>query len=440
MIYIQNDTIRKKIGRLAKDWLSQNFTTILVQSFAFGLITSFILIPFDYAFFGSEAIKYLYFRILSILIFSVPLIIYLWNAKKNFSKMKKRALNYYAIGSLIFFNGFYIYFLETTKDDHKSIVIAALFMNIFACQLLFNKAWKNHVSILGLYACAFSAGTALSSANSNLYKSFLLWNLILGFFFWFQRRSFMSSLYQQYSLLLYQYSPRIARSILFNGNESSYLEAFKPQLRPCVCICIDWRSFQELAARSSPETISMLLEKSHEALLDIVFQAVPNETFHADWSADEFFVTLYSDSNNTDELLLTSTHLIQSLQNDFYKKAESSLGAQTPIIDLGAAYGESVVGLVGPKNMKKMTALGDVGGRAKRYQTEAKTIRGTIRSLEKFCVVVVDPALYQRMENQTSHYKDSFFKHQAETKNISGTSIYYSVGLESKAPSLKLAS
>jgi hypothetical protein len=339
---------------------------------------------------------------------------------------------------LIFYNSAYFNFFETSPSHHLTTIQAAIFMNIFASHLLTYKLAKIHntVAVMFILAPIFLMG--FFPEKSEHYKSFALWGVIIFVFFWYQRRYFVSDLYSQYQRFLFQYSPNVARAMIVTGNDSKYISQFVPTRRPCVCICIDWRSFQEFSAKSSPEIVEQSIARSHELLLDYSFKCIQNQTFHADWSADEFFITIYSDSDEKDEILQNSWSLISKIQESFYSDCEARRLDFTPTIDIGAGFGICIVGLLGPHYMRKLTAIGNVGGRAKRYETEAKEIRKEFDSNERTCFAVFDEHIFSAA-NQDPKWKN-FLKivgRTARTKDIADSKVFLSIPTNVKSKTLR---
>jgi hypothetical protein len=326
------------------------------------------------------------------------------------------------------FNGMYIFFLESSPDHHKAVIQAAMFMNVFAFHMLVFRFWKESLflslSLIGVYTVASVSGTP----QAQVYQSLTFWCLVMTVFFWVQRTEFVATLDARFKSLLLQYPPKIARAMTLVGDEAEYLEAFAPKRRPCVCLCVDWRSFQEMASRKSPEEIATLIEKSHEVLLKFVYKNIPNESFHADWTADEFFLMLYSERDSKEELLKGAVNIVKNILEDFYQEMSKSSSQLVPTIDVGVAFGEGVLGLLGPKNMKKLTVAGSIGGRAKRLETEAKTVRDEKSLSEGSIVVAVDFDVFFYCANSEREWAEQFDHRLATTKNIKNDAIYVIVG------------
>jgi hypothetical protein len=405
---------------LTKEWADEKTFSSSSQAFTLGIIVSFILIPFDYVSFGPSFINYLPFRASSIILFGSAL-----GAFRMFGK-NKQLNKYYLISltaGLLFYNGFYFYFFESAKSEFKITIQAAIFMNIFATGLLSFKLKHVHTALSFFYLVSSVSMSVMSLENTRYYESFALWTVVMYVFFYLQRRIFFKTLQSQFVNFLNQYPPAIARTLTIHGDSDKFMEPFQPRLRPCVCVSMDWRSFQEFAKENSPEKIVKLIESSHEVILDLVYKNIPEETFYADWSADEFFITIYSNSDNISEIGSQSLKLISDLQYYFHFVMDIVNPDFAPVIDIGASSGEAIVGLLGPNNMKKMTALGSVGGTAKRLETEAKTIRSEQKLGADTCVVVIDGTLFKQIN---IHEHKSWTKRIALSSNIKGADVFYS--------------
>ncbi len=413
------------ISELAKAWKAHNEEGVLFELRLLGLVVSILLIPFDYLFFGDSSSKYIMFRLGSIVLFGLPI---LFARPLGSVTRYKKFLPTYTVSVLMFYNGAYPVFLANAPQAHVPFIVAAIYMNVFATNLVLHRLWTLHAWAGAVFLAVFGVGSVLSEATMVESQNFLLWTVIIGMYFWFQRRMFFSNLYHQFQHLLFQYPKRVAQSIILLGSKNKYLDEFKPRLRPCVCICLDWRSFQKVATSYEPIMTTQLLEISHQILLQIVSEAVPKESFHADWTADEFFVTIYSEDDCPVELAKYAGAFMQRFYASYASEATAKMGVHTPDVDVGIAAGQCIVGLVGPKNMQKLTALGDVGGRAKRNQSEAKDIRGQLQAKERLHVTVIDASLRERLSEMEEFKTLPLTPITAGTKDIAGQTVYYTLG------------
>jgi hypothetical protein len=74
-----------------------------------------------------------------------------------------------------------------------------------------------------------------------------------------------------------------------------------------------------------------------------------------------------------------------------------------------------------------MTALGDVGGRAKRMESEAKMLRGKLGVEMDHCVVVIDESLFRFAQDSYGEWATTFELRRAVGRNIQGNLIYASI-------------
>lgn len=153
-------------------------------------------------------------------------------------------------------------------------------------------------------------------------------------------------------------------------------EVFHPEKRFSVCLCSDWRSFQEWSSKTESEVMASTLRQYYEIQLALLAKNFPDGNYFMDWIADELFAVGFSTSNQNE------TKVVQSM---FGYAADSlnELSAFKAIhgcpvgVDMGMSIGIATVGAVGPIGGIKTTALGEVPGLARRLQTFAKTLRAS---------------------------------------------------------------
>lgn len=157
-------------------------------------------------------------------------------------------------------------------------------------------------------------------------------------------------------------------------NTETLLEAFRTELKFCVCIATDWRDYQAFSTQLSPSQLTMTLDEYYTLCVRILNRCLPEGNYYADWIADELFVVLYAHGDMTDAKLIDaalrfSSELIQ--QKDSFARVHQLPKA----IDIGVSAGAALLGLMGPEGHKKATALGSVPGRARRFQGAGKLLR-----------------------------------------------------------------
>jgi len=149
---------------------------------------------------------------------------------------------------------------------------------------------------------------------------------------------------------------------------------FRPALKFCVCIASDWRNYQEITASLAPSQLTMALSEYYDLCQSILLGCMPEGNFFTDWIADEFFVVAFavegqSESELVDAALRFSIELIQA------KEEFCRIHGLPRAIDIGLSSGEALLGLMGPPRHLKATALGEIPGRARRFQGGGKLAR-----------------------------------------------------------------
>lgn len=176
----------------------------------------------------------------------------------------------------------------------------------------------------------------------------------------------------EYNLLIRAAPAKIVRQSA-SGN-ISISEAFAPRSRRCVCISSDWRGYQALSETMSVESLSKGLGDYYDMCESILSNAFPDGNYYTDWIADEFFVVIYSkDVGDKNDLVNQSLQFSYDL---ILGKREFVARYGLPeAIDIGVSCGDALIGMMGPVGHQKVTALGEVPGRARRIQGAGKLIR-----------------------------------------------------------------
>ncbi len=166
----------------------------------------------------------------------------------------------------------------------------------------------------------------------------------------------------------------VVRSVRENKEVS---ELFAPMTRPCVCLSSDWRKYQALTGKIDGEKISGLLSHYYHEVGKILMKNIPKGNFYIDWIADELFMVCYVETEK--DLCLAVSEVLNAALDMLRCKSKAFSAFETPPgIDIGIAVGEAFVGMIGPPEHKKATALGETPGRSRRLQTAAKFLRSTM--------------------------------------------------------------
>lgn len=153
-------------------------------------------------------------------------------------------------------------------------------------------------------------------------------------------------------------------------------EVFHPAKRECIFLSSDWWRFKEIAQNADPERLSQLMGNYYDGVMEILDHDFPNGNYFADFMADEILITFLLETDQTADALhaqvLSFAHQLLRYRKDFSKVHSDPHG-----IDIGISYGSATVGIIGPKNRLKATALGEAPCMARRLQCIAKQLRST---------------------------------------------------------------
>jgi hypothetical protein len=124
--------------------------------------------------------------------------------------------------------------------------------------------------------------------------------------------------------------------------------------------------------------------------------------FFVDWSADELFVVFYGDGDGDggeggaaadESVVRQALAFAHELATTIYE--ETRAACSVPVTyDVGVAAGNGLLGLLGPRRMKKTTAAGFAAGSAKRLEVEAKMHRQRLGANDAPPFVALDESVW----------------------------------------------
>lgn len=149
---------------------------------------------------------------------------------------------------------------------------------------------------------------------------------------------------------------------------------FQPALRPVACVSSDWRDFQRFSRSNEPAVVAHALSEYYTMCTGILERVAPRGNYYSDWIADELFIVFYDKWRApTRTLAMQAMAFSKALLEE--KEAFLAKHTMPQAIDLGIAVGTAFVGMMGPKDHLKATALGETPGLARRLQSAGKLLR-----------------------------------------------------------------
>lgn len=197
------------------------------------------------------------------------------------------------------------------------------------------------------------------------------------------RRTKMRAL-QDYRTMI-RVAPRLVVQQALSTAESVEA-AFHPQIRPVACVSSDWRNYQSFSSSQEPQVVANALAAYYALCNDILRAVAPQGNYYSDWIADELFVVFYGRPGEENKGLA-----MQALEFscELLKAKETFLltNKMPAAIDLGISVGSAYVGMMGPKDHSKATALGETPGLSRRLQGAGKLLRQRLGEVDR---VIVD--------------------------------------------------
>ena len=216
---------------------------------------------------------------------------------------------------------------------------------------------------------------------------------------------------------------KIASIIAISDSDLSIEGLFDVKERFTVCLCSDWRDYQTLASKYDPKYIGRLFEHFYDIVFEELDLNVPDGNYYADWTADELFIIFYSETDDKKETLHNALRFAQSLASKVYDRVVSEIEVELKY-DIGLACGMGLLGLQGPKKLKKTTITSETAGTAKRLETEAKYIRNQTSDCSNYPILVMDNNLKESTREIEIFSNGDYQEITAKTKDIKDNLFY----------------
>ncbi len=316
----------------------------------------------------------------------------------------------------------YLYLTFIHEHEKVPIYFIGMMMVVFYGSFVLHKYWKEQY-IFNAFGILSGVGFVFMFPKfRDLEYVLIVSHLVAGFIFIYFRRDFVDNLYAIHSLLKMMVPERVADVLAVSNGAKDTADYFKPEERFTVCLCADWRNFQGMTKELLNDEMSEMLEKFYDVVLAKLKTLVPAENYYFNWNADEFFIVFFSDTGSEHEVMTNVLSFATALVHEVFAEVSVATGKRI-YFDVGIAAGKGRLGLLGPKFMKKTTIVGEVAGRAKRFQYEAKKLRQEFNH-EVLPVVIMDSPFYHFM--QQSHHPEAHLLKQmrAKAKDVRGVQCF----------------
>lgn len=376
-----------------------------------------LLIPFDLAIFGYPN-PFTEVRYFAVGLFLSNFIFINVVGKRDKVSLSKLCL----IAPPLIFTFIYEYYQFFTHHEYENLVFISNIMTIFFLTFALHKfsSLQHLYTLVSIVSLGFVSQAI--SKNFQMIFFLLIAHICSSLTATYFRREFVGTLHERFLGLKNLVPIRLAKSLIVSNNSNELYEIFKPMNRKVVCLCADWRGFQEMSAHMKPQEVTKLIETYYETVITTLGKIDKTENNYLSWVADELFIIFFDELENTERMKATALEFAYELANNVVPAVKKETNVELKL-DIGISFGEGLLGLQGPRSAKKTTISGAVAGKAKRYETEAKTIRASMGLVDR-PIIVMDEALYKFANEMPTYQKGEFLDRKAETKDIDREKVY----------------
>ena len=299
-----------------------------------------------------------------------------------------------------------------------------------SCYLLYN--FKKQMITFSVFSCAFLlyAGYDIDSlrmAAMNI-STICILSLILFLYQGHLSRLLIEKTYESLSRVI---PIDIAKKSVAKNLSIGEIEELRPRDSFGVALCSDWRDYQNLASKLSPQDIASLFEDYYGKVFKEVGQPNSSVAVFTDWVADELMVIFYPrdekvSKSDVARRAFEFAMTLRGLGRDLSKEGLSRIQ-----FDIGIAAGYGLIGLQGPSGHQKLVMIGKTPGLAKRLESVAKEVRTSL---------VAEPTLVLNddfCDLLNPEQKRQFVELRTNVKNLSDQRVFCSRGTDESMASIE---
>ncbi|MEI7973501.1 MAG: hypothetical protein WCH11_03955 [Bdellovibrio sp.] len=381
------------------------------------------LIPFDWFFLGTESYHLIHLRVIAAVGIASNLICFRELTK---SKQGKR-IHFWVqqlfmimplfIWSLLYTYTIYLYQVSNFNIYYLGFVLIIGFASLLCHRFTFA---QNAFNLATIFLVALSL--PFYSELRDFTLVIIICNVVCMFLLAVLRYDFRNSIQNRFHLLSGILPARIAETLALSSENSQQMDMFLPRSRVVACVCADWRNFQVLTEKRSALDISSMLERFYDEVLLALDRIVPSGNYFVNWTADELFIVFFDEDDRPHIVQKESASFVMALLTEVFEKVEKEFRGEI-LYDVGYSVGQGLLGLQGPRSLKKTTIAGEVAGLAKRHQEEAKVIRQGLSANTRPILVVNQDVLDRRVFDEFFP-RGEFRSTMARGKNIAGKTCF----------------
>jgi class 3 adenylate cyclase len=392
-----------------------------------GLFVSFVMIFADHLFITQNEWLFTKVRFMGLALMVTNLTILYFVLPRLESRLPPQVVRLVQgifVGLAIYVYNFeYYYFIFATSHDKFSVYFIGLLLGVCFGAFMLHRFLYEQLVFHGFFILLnLGLLPSFKKEFGEVIYIIIIVHLVSAFVASYFRRDFLVNLNSRFNLLSAFIPKQLASHIVISDNAEEVEQIFKARNRYTVCLSCDWREYQNLIARHSPDFISSLIEDYYNRVFEALDRIDPQGQYYANWTADELFVIFFDLKDDEDNVDRRALEFAQELATQIFLRVRYDFSVDLKY-DIGLASGNGYLGLQGPAKLKKTTITGFAAGVAKRLETEAKTIR-KMNVSNPNPILLMDPHLYSASQSMSKYEGFLFQKIVSQVKDIQGKTFY----------------
>ncbi len=317
-----------------------------------------------------------------------------------------------------------IYLIVSAKSSIE-IDVNSMLIGVVACAYVVGlyRYWMEQYLFQSISVACFLVACLLYPQHQMTFVVFIFIHWFCFTLSVYLRWPFIKDLDRRYKNLRTFIPWPIAYDIVTHEESLASTKRFAVKRRFVVCLSATWRNYHELLTKKGAGRAASLTEAFYDVIFKFLDRAVPDGSYYASWSTDEFFVVFFDYGDNPDHVVKRALNFCFPFADEIPRRTMAKL--KYPLIfDIGIAAGFGLLGLQGPRQMRKTTVTSVVAGQAKRLETTVRLLRDHEHIENPLPQIAFDESIYRWVRKDRNFSTVPFKEAVAKLKDIEDRKYY----------------